>query len=145
MTRAIVIPSDGTQPLRWVDHPEGDYKDMTALVFDGDRDGGTYSLSVVGQGDRQVSMWYDDEGLFRMDAGEELSDIINLRAMELWASLDGDISIFDFRVPLVGTYVITGQTDGEGNSLDAPGWVLDYPFTWHLKYRIVKKDEDGSE
>jgi hypothetical protein len=143
MTRVIVIPFDGTQPLRWVDHPEGDYKNMTALVFDGDRDGGTYSLSVVGQGDRQVSMWYDDEGLFRLDRGEKLSDIINLRAMELWASVHGDdMGIFDFVVPLVGTYVITGREDDEGNSLDAPDWVMDFPFTWHEKYLVVDKEED---
>lgn len=147
MTRAIIIPSDGTQPLRWVDHPEGDYKNMTALVFDGDRDGGTYSLSIVGQGDRQVSMWYDDNSLFRVDAGEKLNDIINLRAMELWSHLDGDISIFDFAVPLIGTYVVTGQADDEGNSLDAPEWVYDYPFTWHEKYVLIDvtddKDEEG--
>lgn len=141
MTLAIVIPSDGTQPLRWVDHPANDYKDMTALVFDGNRDGGTYSLSVVGQGDRQVSLWYDDEGLFRLDQGESLSDIINLRAMELWAHLDGDLGIFDFKVPLIGTYVVTGQADDEGNSLDAPAWVMSYPFTWHETYEIVETDE----
>lgn len=142
MTRAIIIPSDGNLPLRWVDHPEGDYKNMTALVFDGDRDGGTYSLSVVGQGERQASLWYDDEGLLRLDAGENLPDIINLRAMELWAHLDGDLSIFDFKVPLVGTYVVTGEADDEGNSLDAPAWVMDYPFTWHNEYLIVETDAE---
>ena len=150
MTRAIVIPNDGSKPLQWADHPEGDYKNMTALVFDGDRDGGTYSLSTIGQGDRQVSMWYDDEGLFRLDQGEKLPDIINLRAMELWASVfnegeDRDMGIFDFVVPLVGTYVITGPEDGEGNSLDAPDWVMDFPFTWHEKYVVVDKDEEEQE
>jgi hypothetical protein len=145
MTRAIVIPCDGTQPLRWVDHPEGDYKNMTALVFDGDRDGGTYSLSVVGNEDRQVSMWYDDNGLFRLDQGEKLSDIINLRAMELWSSLTGGMDIFQFVVPLVGTYVITGQADEEGNSLDAPAWVIGFPFTWHDKYLVVENDEDAEQ
>jgi hypothetical protein len=146
MTRAIVIPSDGTQPIRWVDHPEGDYKNMTALVFDGNRDGGTYSLSIVGDGDRQVSMWYDDEGLFRLERGEKLPDIINLRAMELWADLDGGLDIFDFRTPLVGTYVITGQSDDDGNSMDAPPWVMEYPFTWHTKYLITEREsnEDGN-
>ena len=143
MTRAIVIPSDGTQPLRWVDHRDGDYKNMTALVFDGDRDGGTYSISIVGNEDRQATFWYDDEGLFRLDRGEKLPDIINLRAMQLWASLDGGLEIFDFRVPLVGTYVITGQSDDEGNSLDAPAWVMDYPFTWHESYLIVEEDADA--
>jgi len=142
MTRAIIIPADGTQPLRWVDYPANDYKDMTALVFDGNRDGGTYSLSIVGQGDRQVSLWYDDEGLFRLDAGEKLTDIINLRAMQLWADLDGGLDIFDFRVPLVGTYVVTGQSDDDGNSTDAPAWVMDFPFDWHNKFSIIEKEEE---
>lgn len=140
MTRAIVIPSDKTQPLRWVDHPSNDYKNMTALIFDGNRDGGTYSLSIVGEGDRQVSLWYDDEGLFRLEAGEKLPDIINLRAMELWAHIDG-VKITDFSVPLIGTYVVTGDADDDGNSMDAPAWVMDYPFSWHTKYVITEREE----
>jgi len=142
MTRAIIIPADGTQPLRWVDYAKGDYKNMTALVFDGNRDGGTYSLSIVGRGDKEVSLWYDDNGLARLD-NEKLPNIINLRAMEIWASLDGGLDIFDFRVPLIGTYVVTGQSDEEGNSTDAPSWVMDFPFSWHNKFSIIEKAEDA--
>lgn len=139
MTRAVVIPSDKDQPLRWADHPNDDYKDMTALVFGGDREGGTYSLSIVGEGDKQVSLWYDDNGLARLD-NEELPDIINLRAMNLWAHLD-HVTINDFAVPLIGDYVVTGQADDDGNSMDAPEWVFTFPFTWHKKYVITTKDE----
>jgi hypothetical protein len=140
MTKAIVIPADATQPLRWADHPNDDYKDMTALVFDGDRDGGTYSLSIVGRGDREVSLWYDDNGLARLD-NEKLPDIINLRAMQIWASLDGGLDITDFSVPLIGTYVVTGQADDDGNSMDAPAWVMEFPFNWHEIYVVTEREE----
>lgn len=142
MSRAIVIPSDGTQPLRWADHDNEDYKSMTALVFGGNRDGGLYSLSTVGDDpERRVSFFYDDEGLFRLERGESLPSIINLRAMQLWADLEGGMDIFDFRTPLVGDYVVVGDSDDEGNSTDAPAWVMDYPFDWHSKYLIVEKEE----
>jgi hypothetical protein len=141
MTRAIVIPADKTHPLRVVDHPSDDWKNMTALVFDGDREGGTYSLSIVGKGEKEVSLWYDDNGLARLD-NEPLPDIINLRAMEIWAFCDGVKNITDFSVPLVGDYVVTGQADDDGNSMDAPAWVMDFPFKWHRKYVVTEKDSD---
>jgi hypothetical protein len=141
MTKAIVIPADATQPLRWAEHTNDDYKSMTALVFGGNRDGGLYSMSTVGN-DKRVSLFYDDEGLFRLDAGEKLPDIINLRAMQLWASLDGDLAITDFRVPLVGDYVVVGDADIEGYSKDAPAWVMDFPFDWPNKYQIIDKEEE---
>jgi hypothetical protein len=140
MTKAIIIPADKNLPLRWVDHPAGDYKNMTALVFDGNRDGGTFSLSIIGEGDREVSLWYDDEGLARLD-NEKLPDIINLRAMQLWADLDGGLKIEDFSVPLIGTYVVTGQADEDGNSLDAPAWVMEHPFNWHEIYVVTEREE----
>lgn len=149
MTKAIIIPSDATQPLRWAEYDNGDYRNLTALVFRGDRNGGTYSMSTVGEGDRHVSLFYDDEGLFRLEAGEELPDIINLRAMELWAELDG-VTINDFAVPLIGDYVVVGDADDEGNSMDAPAWVMDYPFIWHQMYVVrkrhnVRTKDDGNE
>jgi hypothetical protein len=137
MTRAIVIPADKTQPVRWADHPADDYKNMTALVFGGDRDGGTYSLSIVGAtDDKRVSLFYDDNGLARLD-NEKLPAIINLRAMELWAYCDG-VELKDFAVPLIGDYVVVGDADEDGNSMDAPAWVADYPFRWHEKIIIVE-------
>ena len=142
MTRAIVIPSDKTQPLRWADHSSDDWKNMTALVFNGNREGGTYSLSIVGEGDKCVSLFYDDNSLFRLDAGEKLQDCINLRAMELWAYCDG-VKIEDFAVPLIGDYVVVGDADDEGNSKDAPAWVAEYPFKWHLKYIVTEKEDAG--
>jgi hypothetical protein len=141
MSRAIVIPADKTQPLRWEDHPEGDWQNMTALVFNGDREGGTYSLSTIGMPDRRVSLFYDDNGLARLD-NESLPDIINLRAMQLWATCEGVMDITDFNVPLIGTYVVVGDADEEGNSMDAPAWVMDFPFTWHEKYIVTEKDEE---
>ncbi len=143
MTRAIVIPSDKNQPLRWADHSNGDYKSMTALVFGGDRDGGLYSMSTVGEGDKHLSFFYDDEGLFRLDS-EDLPDIINLRAMQLWATLDG-WQLSDFSVPLVGDYVVVGDADEDGNSMDAPGWVMDFPFTWHTHIKIVTAEAEVDE
>lgn len=144
MTRAIVIPSDKTLPLRWAEHSSNDWKNMTALVFGGNREGGTYSLSIVGEGDKQVSLFYDDNGLFRRDAGEKLADIINLRAMELWAYCEG-VNIEDFEVPLIGDYVVVGDADDEGNSTDAPAWVAEYPFKWHRKYVVRDKEGGGDE
>lgn len=139
MSRAIVIPADAKLPLRVVDHPADDYRNMTALIFDGDRMGGTYSLSIVGEGEKEVSLWYDDNGLFRLD-NEKLPDIINLRAMELWAWCDG-VKLEDFKVPLVGNYVVTGQADDEGNSMDAPDWVYTFPYSWHIRYVVKEKKE----
>jgi hypothetical protein len=122
MSKAIIIPSDESQPLRWAEHNSDDWKSMTALVFGGDRDGGTFSASVVGQ---DVTFFYDDEGLFRPDAG----DHVNARAMQLWADIEG-LSVRDFAVPLIGDYVVVGPADDEGSSTDAPAWVMDHPFTW---------------
>ena len=85
-------------------------------------------------------MFYDDEGLFRLEAGERLHDIINLRAMQLWAYCDG-VTLTDFRVPLIGDYVIVGDADEDGNSLDAPEWVATFPFDWHEKYLVTEKEE----
>lgn len=140
MTRAIVIPSDKTLPLRWADHSSDDWKNMTALVFGGNREGGTYSLSIVGEGDKQVSLFYDDNSMFRLES-EKLPDIINLRAMELWAYCDGGLDITDFEVPLIGDYVVVGDADAEGNSMDAPAWVAEYPFKWHKKYIVTEMEE----
>lgn len=143
MSRAIIIPADKNLPLRWVDHPADDWKNMTALVFNGNRNGGTYSMSTVGNtDDKRVSLFYDDEGLYRLDAGEKLADIINLRAMELWAHCDGGLDIMDFRVPLIGDYVVVGDADDEGNSKDAPAWVADYPYDWHNTYIITEREEE---
>ena len=141
MARAIVIPADKTKPLRWADHPKDDWKNMTALVFNGNREGGTYTMSTVGdRAERRVSLFYDDEGLFRIEAGEHLPDIINLRAMELWAFCEGGMNLTDFRVPLVGDYVVVGDADSDGNSMDAPEWVAMFPFEWHQKYLLVEKE-----
>jgi hypothetical protein len=140
MTKAIVIPADKDQPVRWAEHADNDYRSMTALVFGGDRDGGTYTMSTAGTAERHVSFFYDDNGLFRLDAGEDLADIINLRAMNLWADLDG-VRLEDFSVPLVGDYVVVGDTDDEGYSTDAPDWVMDFEFTWHNIYRVSRTGE----
>jgi hypothetical protein len=139
MSKAIIIPADKTQPLRWAEHDNGDYKSLTALVFGGNRDGGMFSMSTVGEGDHHLSFFYDDEGMFRLEA-EELPDIINLRAMELWAHLDG-VKLDDFAVPLIGDYVVVGDADDDGNSMDAPEWVMNFPFSWHKRYVITAKEQ----
>lgn len=122
MSKAIIIPCDESQPLRWAEHDDNDYKSMTTLVFGGDRDGGTFSASTVGRG---VTFFYDDEGLYRSDAG----DSVNARAMQLWADIEG-MGVRDFAVPLIGDYVVVGPADEDGHSMDAPGWVMKHRFTW---------------
>jgi hypothetical protein len=143
MSKAIIIPSDKTQPLRWADHANNDYKSMTALVFGGNRNGGMFSMSTVGDGDKHLSFFYDDEGLFRLDS-ENLPDIINLRAMQLYATLEG-MQLTDFTVPLIGDYVVVGDADEDGNSMDAPGWVMEFPFTWHTHIEIVTAEVDVTD
>jgi len=144
MSKAIIIPSDKDQPVRWAEHENGDYKSMTALVFGGNRDGGMFSMSTVGDEDKRVSLFYDDEGMFRLES-ENLPDIINLRAMQLWATLEGHASIEEFSVPLIGDYVVVGDADEEGNSMDAPSWVMDFPFTWHTHIKLVTREVEIGE
>lgn len=124
----IVIPADGTKPVRRDSYDTSDYTNLTALIFNGDRTGTFQCMTSADKDGNEVTLWLDDEGLLREDAGER----INARAMELYAHLE-EIGIEGFRVPLVGDYVITGGADEDGESLDAPGWIMDFPFTWSLR------------
>jgi len=135
--KCVLIPNDASKPVTEVEYDTADYTNLTALIFDGKRDG--LFDRMVGYGpesNEQVTLWFDDEGMFRLDS-EEVSDIINLRAMQLFSHLNGDIDIRQYSVPLIGNYVITGGADEEGESLDAPSWVKDYPFTWHQMYAVT--------
>lgn len=137
--KCVLIPNDASKPVREVEYDTDDYTNLTALIFDGKRDG-TFDRMVGEKDGEQVTLWFDDNGLFRLDS-EEVNDIINLRAMELYSHLNGNIPIHQYGVPLIGDYVITGGADEEGESLDVPGWVKDYPFTWHAVYTVEKAPE----
>lgn len=137
--KCVLIPNDASKPVREVEYDTADYRNLTALIFDGNREG-TYDRMVGEKDGEQVTLWFDDNGLFRLDS-EEVNDIINLRAMELYSHLNGDIPIQMYGVPLVGDYVITGGADEEGESLDVPDWVKDYPFKWHQMFTVEKAPE----
>lgn len=124
----ILIPADGAKPVQRTSYDTSDYKNLTALIFNGDRDGTFQCMTSADSLGHEVTFWFDDEGLFREDAGEA----VNARAMQLYAHLEG-MKVEDFSVPLVGDYVITGGADEDGESLDAPGWIMDFPFTWSLR------------
>lgn len=136
--KVVLIPADKTKPVQEVDYDQSDYKNLTALIFDGKRDG-TFQRFSLDHGDDDVTFWYDDEGMFRLD-NEELPDIINLRAMELVSHVSGGMPIQQIE-PLIGDYVITGGADDEGDSLPAPAWIKDHPFKWQDQYLIMPKPE----
>jgi hypothetical protein len=141
----LLIPANNNLPVREVEYDNSDYKNLTALIFDGDRTGTFDRMSVRDEesGD-DVTFWFDDDGLARLDS-EDLADIVNLRAMELFAFLAGygtqPDAIQKYGVPLVGDYVLTGGADEEGDSLPYPGWLKEYPFTWPAKIGIRRNDE----
>lgn len=122
---AVLIPCDGDKPVQSVTYDDSDYRNLTALIFDGDRTGTFTSLQATGADGTVVSLWGDDEGLLRSDAHQR----INARAMQLYAHLTG-ATIEDFMSPLVGDWVVLGGADDDGESLAVPGWVQDFPFTW---------------
>ena len=136
--KCILIPADASKPVREVGYDTSDYTNLTALIFDGDREG-TFDRMVGEKDGEQVTLWFDDEGLFRLER-EDIADCINLRAMQLFSHLNGDIDIRQYSTPLIGDYVITGGADDEGESLDCPAWVGGYDFTWHQKYSVVKAE-----
>lgn len=137
----IVIPADKNAPVREDTYDSTDYKNLTALIFNGDRDG---TFDRMTAGDEGTTFWFDDDGLARLDT-EEVGDIINLRAMQLYAYLAGmgttTAALHDYAVPLVGDYVITGGADEEGNTLDYPGWLKEFPYTWHEQITMRKAGE----
>jgi hypothetical protein len=139
----IVIPADPDKPVRTDSYDSTDYKNLTALIFDGNRDGTFDRMTTVSEGD-EITFWFDDDGLARLDT-EQLADIVNLRAMELFAFTNDlgtePAALHSFGVPLVGDYVITGGADDDGNSLDAPAWIAAYPFTWPAKIAIHRDAE----
>lgn len=138
MINVIIIPADKDKPIREAEYDSTDYKNLTALIFDGDRDGTFDVMTAEDHGD-EVSFWFDDNGLARLD-NEEVGDVINLRAMELYCHMTGT-EMKDYGVPLIGDYVITGGADEEGESVSVPAWVKDFPFSWHTKYIVRQRRE----
>lgn len=125
----IFIPSDSAEPVRLVGHDNTDYKDLAALIFDGDRDGGLIEcLSSEDSDGNDVSLWGDEEALLKEGAHTR----INARAMQLYAALEG-VGINDFASPLVGNFVVLGGVDGDGNTLSAPISVARFDYTWKVK------------
>lgn len=145
----LVIPADKDQPVRTDSYDSADYKNLTALIFNGDRDGTFDRMTLDNEGE-EITLWFDDNGLERMDS-EELADIINLRAMELYAFASGlgtePSALHDFSVPLIGDFVVTGGADEDGDSLPAPAWLADYPFTWpdRIGIRRPVTETEGGE
>lgn len=132
--KVLLIPSDATKPVEVKDYDQSDYKNLTALIFDGNREGLYDRFSMYDHNEEDITFWYDDEGMFRLDT-EELSDIVNLRAMQLVSHVSGHVPINQIQ-PLIGNFVITGGADDEGNSLPAPEWLHTAEFDWHLRYAI---------
>lgn len=133
--KCVLIPNDPAKPVTEVEYDTADYTNLTALIFDGDRSG-LFDRMVGEKDGEEVTLWFDDEGLFKAES-KGIENIINLRAMQLFSHLNGDIDIRQYSVPLVGNYVITGGADAEGESLDCPAWVKDFDFTWQNKYGVV--------
>lgn len=134
MVKAVLIPADVSKPVQEVSFNDTDYRNLTALIFDGSRDGTFDRMATANSLGAEVTFWFDDNGLARLES-EDLADVINLRAMELYAHYEGmgrdPLKAIDrFNVPLVGDYVITGGADEEGNDLDVPFGVAGFPFTW---------------
>lgn len=138
MINVIIIPADRHKPIREAQYDSTDYTNLTALIFDGNRDG-TFDVMTAEDSGDEVSFWFDDNGLARLD-NEEVGDVINLRAMELYGHMTGN-GLQDYGVPLIGDYVITGGADEDGESMPAPAWVKDFPFTWHNKYIVRARKE----
>lgn len=134
--KAVLIPSGTERPVTEVEYDTSDYKNLTALIFNGSRDG-TFDRMVADDSGDEITFWFDDNGLARLEGEEDHEALVNFRAMELYAHLN-DASIDQFAVPLVGDYVITGGADEEGNSLSVPEWVSDFPYTWHSRYTLRK-------
>lgn len=132
--KVVLIPSDALLPVQEVEYDQSDYRNLTALIFNGNRDGTFDCFSMPDADGNTVTFWFDDDGLARLEGGEEMHNIVNLRAMELVAKLKG-CGVGDL-VPLIGDYVITGGADSEGDSLAAPEWIKDHGFTWHQRYSI---------
>jgi hypothetical protein len=135
----IVIPANKDLPVRRESYDSTDYTNLTALIFAGDRDGTFDRMVSADPNDGEVTLWFDDNGLARLDH-EDVNDVINLRAMQLYSHLEG-VDLEDYAVPLIGDYVITGGCDEEGESLDAPAWIMDYPFSWHTRYTLQSRKE----
>jgi hypothetical protein len=137
--KVIVIPADKDQPVRLDSYDTSNYKNLTKLIF-GSEDGTFDRMVSTDPHDGEVTLWFDDNGLTRLDH-EDINDVINLRAMELFAHLEGAMELKDYGVPLIGDYVITGGADDEGESLDAPLWIMDFPFSWHTRYTLHSRKE----
>lgn len=120
MTKGLLIPFDDTLPVQEVE-------------FNGLDD--MYRLTECSMIDRMVAkdvtFWFDDEGLLREDAGQR----INARAMELYASLTGHV-LKDFAVPLVGNYLLDGPCDAEGCETDIPERIKDFRYSWTTKVSL---------
>lgn len=138
----ILIPADKTKPVARTTYDSSDYTNLTALIFNGDRTGTFDGMTTAADGpyEEEITFWFDDNGLARAD-NEEIADIINLRAMQLYAHMTG-MPLRSFAVPLIGDYVITGGADDEGESLDAPAWIMDFPFDWHNRYTMMKPEQN---
>lgn len=134
--KVVLIPSGTQRPVVETDYDSSDYTNLTALIFNGDRTG-TFDRMVTDDSGDEVTFWFDDNGLARLETEEGHTELVNFRAMELYAHMTGS-AIKDFSVPLVGDYVITGGTDDEGESLDVPTWIKDFPYTWHSRYAMRK-------
>jgi len=131
--KCVLIPNDPAKPVTEVEYDSADYTNLTALIFDGDRSGLFDRMVGTDEHGDDVTLWFDDEGLFKVE-DKGIENCVNLRAMQLFSHLNGDLDIRQYSVPLVGNYVITGGADAEGESLDCPAWVKDFDFTWHYRY-----------
>lgn len=115
--KALLIPFDDTLPVTVVEVPAGLDPIYDHVAPDSRR------FTVLGGDD--YSMYGDDEGLLRNDAGER----INARAMQIYAASEG-AGIEDFMSPLVGDWLVFGGVDTDGETEEVTVRVLNFRFTW---------------
>lgn len=115
--KALLIPFDDSKPVTVVEVKEGldPIYDLCAPE--------SRCFTILGGDD--FSLYGDDEGLLRSDAGER----INARAMQLYAVSIGK-TLEDFHSPLVGDWLAFGGVDAEGDTEEVTVRVLNFRFTW---------------
>lgn len=116
--KALLIPFDETLPVTVVEVERDSLDAIYDLCAPESR-----CFTVLGGDD--YSMYGDDEGLLRADAGHR----VNARAMQLYAASEG-AGIDDFMSPLVGDWLVFGGVDAEGETGEVTVRVLNFRFSW---------------
>ena len=108
--KALLIPHDPDEPVKYVEIDRDDFREIVALVC-ADPKEGTFSSS--GFPEFHCAFYYDDEYLYTQPEN------VNIRAMIVWAALAG-VHTSNFRQNLCGNHLLVGPADAEGYTLDVP-------------------------